>query len=226
MGQSRLAALASAVGSITLVACALAMTALSVRRQFAPPHARSTERFVAQPDWANYATEGRRIGGPTAKVVMVEFADFQCPACRELEVMLRATRRRLGADFALVYRHYPLRIHPQAEPAALASECAGRQGRFGEMHDLLFDQSDSLGKIGWRRLASDAGVSDLATFDRCMLDSEVVATVRRDADAARHLGATGTPTFLINGVRHTGTIAHGILDSLVDEAARVHKPRP
>jgi predicted DsbA family dithiol-disulfide isomerase len=212
---------ASFVLTLILTVCALALTILALRREFGggdeplPPGS----RFVAQPDWASYATLGHRLGSADAKAVIVEFADFQCPACRELEATLRHARRRFGEDLAIVYRHFPLaRIHPFAYGAAQASECAALQGRFDAMHDLLFDHSDALGRVPWRQLAEAAGVENMRAFERCIADSTTRSVIESDHEAARSLGARGTPTVLINGVRFTGSIPERVLDSLVTAA--------
>jgi protein-disulfide isomerase len=171
---------------------------------------------VSQENWRSFAEGGHRIGPANAPVVLVEFSDFQCPACRALEERLRESRKKFPRDLAIVYRHFPLNIHRFARAAAEASECAAQQGRFERMHAVLFDQPDSIGVISWRSFARLAAVPDLSAFERCMRDSTALPAVTRDRRAAEHLGADGTPTVLINGIRFSGALPQATLDSLVE----------
>jgi len=214
--------IASAITTSTLVACAVILTVIAVKREVFGGKATTSGPFRAQPDWASYVGSGHRLGSPKAKAVLVEFSDFQCPACRALEDVLRRTRTRFPTELAVVYRHWPLaRIHPYARPAAIASECAGSQGRFDAMHDVLFSiKRDSLGVLPWRTLAERAGVTALDAFDQCLADSATVAAVDRDVAAAERLGAQGTPTVLIAGVRFSGSLPQVTMDSLVEQAIR------
>jgi protein-disulfide isomerase len=151
---------------------------------------------------------------------MVEFSDFQCPACAELERRLRQTRQRFGNKFAMVYRHFPLSRHRFAEAAAGASECAASQSRFEEMHTALFDNVDSIGVASWDWFARKAKVANLAAFRTCLSAPRTDSIVKRDLAAATRLGATATPTFLIDGKRYTGAVPQSLLDSIVVRAIR------
>lgn len=211
--------LASSAATAILVVCAIAVTVITVRREF-----RGNERgaggpqFEAQADWNQYAAVGQRMGPANARVVLVEFSDFQCPVCATFADRLHQSMKRFPNDFAVVLRHFPLSIHPQAVPAAIASECAAKQGAFEAMYFALFANRDSLGKTPWRRYAADAHVPDLAAFDRCLSDSTTNIAVQRDADAAKRLPAHGTPTLLINGLRHSGILPQAVLDSMIQSA--------
>jgi protein-disulfide isomerase len=193
--------------------CAITVTALAVRHEIG---GRGTTY-----NWREYADGGHWIGSRDAKVVAVEFADFQCPACRALAGQFQQLREKYPADFAFVFRHWALGgRHPFAREAALASECAARQGRFANMHDVLFGHADSIGIRRWSAFAADAGVPDMEHFNRCLSDSSVAAAVDRDALAASKLGGRGTPTFILNGKRITGVPMTGVLDSIVRVALR------
>ena len=210
----------SAVSTLVLVACAVTTTVLLVRRPSEPSTTAARQHFSAQPDWLSYVRGGHRIGPSDAKVVLVEFGDFQCPACQSLEATLRETRKRYPRDVAILYRHFPLTIHPAARSAALASECAAQQGMFETMHAALFDNRDSLGTISWTRFAAKAKVPNLRSFDMCMRDTIAMELVTADERDAKRLGARGTPTVLINSVRFTGALPQRTLDSLVESAIR------
>lgn len=209
----------ASVATTVLVVCALTVTVVSVRdRVIVDPPVR-TLKFENQPNWMDYAKVGHRLGSATAKVILVEFADFQCPACRVFDREFQTLQAKYPDDVAVVFRHLPLtRIHPHALNAALASECAAAQGRFGEMHRVLFDRADSLGLLSWPTLAARASVGDLGQFERCFQDPATRAAVDRDVAAAGDLGITGTPTTLMNGVRFSGVPSGLVLDSLVRAA--------
>ena len=190
--------------SITIVAlaCALVTTGLVVRRELFEPVEASAASPMPVPDWHTYLNGGHRFGLESAPVVILAFGDFQCPACRKFATKTwPAIRRQYGERVALVYRHYPLTYHKTAYPAAQASECAGQQGRFTAFHDVLYEQQDSLKEKTWVQFARDAGVSDLATFERCATDKAKSQRVEADLKDAERIGSRGTPTVAVNGYR-------------------------
>jgi protein-disulfide isomerase len=204
-----------------MVLCAVTVTGLVVRREvFSPPPAAAAAEVESRtvPDWRSY-TEGQRIGPADASVTIVEFSDFECPFCRVTADRLRAIRARYPRDVALVYRHYPLSYHKNAVPAAKASICAARQGRFEGYHDALFAQQDSLGLIPWTRLARIAGVPNEAEFEACMQSSAPDAEIERDLQAGTRLGVRGTPAMLVNE-RFISGAPPGVLEDLVERAVR------
>lgn len=137
-------------------------------------------------------------GPEDAKIVVVEWADFQCPACRELAPALDALLAANSSDVRLVFKQYPLSIHPQAELAARAAVAAQKQGKFWEMHHELFAPGAELDRAGLIALARRLGLDE----PRFVLDldgeavADAVARDRREADA---LGLKGTPMVFING---------------------------
>lgn len=160
-------------------------------------------------DWQRYADGGHRAGPETAPVTIIEFGDYQCPFCRAAETHLQAIRSRYGDEVALVYRHFPLPGHSSAFPAARAAECAGKQERFWEFHGLLYATESWIGDTSRARLAElaeRAGVDRVDEFLRCLDGSEGDDAVDADIAAARSLGITGTPTFLVNGQLHVGPL--------------------
>jgi protein-disulfide isomerase len=199
-----------------LVLCALTVTGFTLRRELRSSPA-AVER---QKDWLTYSETGHRLGPENGRVVIVEFSDFQCPACAMFEKRLADLRRRHPNDLKLIYRHFPLEKHPFAAEAAHASECASSQGRFEAMHDALFAGRDSLGERSWSNFASAAGVGDLLKFEACMADSSAVAPVRRDVEAGKRLGIRGTPTLLLDGHRINGVLPLDTLDAMIQRALR------
>ncbi|MDP4009312.1 MAG: thioredoxin domain-containing protein [bacterium] len=143
-------------------------------------------------------------GSREARVVLVEYSDFQCPACQFYAEWISQLAESFGEDIAIVYRHFPLRsIHQQAELAALASEAASKQGMFWEYHDLLFErQKDWAGNKNARDLfVSYALMLNLneETFVSDIEDLNSKEKVRRDLAEGESLGVRGTPTFYLQG---------------------------
>jgi protein-disulfide isomerase len=200
-----------------LVGCALVVAAAVARREIFPPSAQGPDmkpRAVA--NWDQLVSAGQWLGRSDAPVRIVEFSDFQCPFCARTHPALEAVRRRHPDRVAVLYRHFPLdAIHPHARPAAVASECAGEQGRFGEFATLLFAQQDSLGAKPWSRFAAQAGVPDAAAFERCVRESRTLPNVDRDAKLGAATRIEVTPTLVINGTLRPGAITEAELDSLL-----------
>jgi protein-disulfide isomerase len=148
------------------------------------------------------------VRGPDDAALVIEYADFECPFCAVLgeQLAARALRR--------VFRHFPVRSsHPRAWPAACAAEAAGIQGRFWEMHDLLFaDQARLEDPHLWQR-ASALGL-DLARFDADRRSEQVLARVRRDFESGIRAGVVTTPTLWGGGALHPGKVGPSVLDEL------------
>lgn len=167
-------------------------------------------------NWKAYGEEGPVIGSPEARVTVVVFSDFQCPFCRQFAQTVALAQQKQPNAIRMVFRHFPLRrIHPFAVAAAQAAVCADRQGRFAQLHDLLFSLQDSLGTIPLEALARRAGVVDVETFGKCVADRATQATITRDSAAAMTLKIGGTPLVLVNEVLVPWTPSEALLDSLV-----------
>jgi protein-disulfide isomerase len=173
---------------------------------------------VAVSNWASFSAVGHRFGPSSAPVTIVEFGDFECPACRHFEPVIRAIRAEFPTSVSLVFRHWPLPYHRFAIPSARAAECASAQGRFEAMHDLLYAKQDSLGIKPFSSYATDAGVADTAAFNLCNRAASPIAAVARDSIAARALGGRGTPTILVNQLRLTGVPDSATLERMVKDA--------
>jgi protein-disulfide isomerase len=137
-------------------------------------------------------------GSPAAPVTIVEFADFECPACKDSLPVLRQLRDLYKDQVRLVYRDFPLSSHPQARPAAEAAHCAHEQGQFWAYHDALFAQAPDLKTSDYVTLADQLGLNP-AEFTACLAGTRPKAAVARDLADAQGLGLSGTPTFFING---------------------------
>ena len=167
-------------------------------------------------------------------IVVVGYQDFLCPYCRRLRVVMRELRATLEDRLVYVYRYFPIeRANPGAELAARAAEAAGRQGRFFEMHDWLFDHEPPIGRAELVAAARELGL-DVARFERDLDSDEVRARVDADISAGRDDGVTGTPTLFVDGVRYDGAWDyHSMLEALerpfaarVGRSARVFASLP
>ncbi|WP_164704577.1 Na+/H+ antiporter NhaA [Blastococcus litoris] len=145
------------------------------------------------------------VRGPVdAPLTLVEYGDMECPFCGRATGVVSELRGRFGDDLRYVFRHLPLvELHPHAQLAAEAVEAAGAQGMFWEMHDKLFAHQDALEATDLLDYASALGL-DLERFARELGDGTHAPHVRDDVAGAEASGVEGTPTFFVNGVRHTG----------------------
>ena len=162
-----------------------------------------------------------------APLKVVEFADFQCPACRDLHLMLTRLEKEYPGALAVSYHYLPLPYHKRAYDAARAAECAADQGRFEPMHDAIFANFSSLDTISFERLGPGAGIPDLQRFASCVRDLSPVARVDRDrALALDTLKIRGTPTMLLNGKMYNFAPPMKEFTDMIKEAsARVQNRR-
>ena len=143
-------------------------------------------------------------GPPTAPVTLVEYGDYECPFCGAAHRVVHELQRMLADDLRFAFRHFPLtQIHHRALGAALAAEAAGAQGKFWDMHDLLFANQQSLGHQAYVAFARTLAL-DLGRFTRDIEQETYAPRVREDFISGVRSGVNGTPTFFINGVRHNG----------------------
>lgn len=145
------------------------------------------------------------LGDPDGEIALVEYLDFECPFCARATGMWADLRDHFGdASGHYVVRHLPMEdSHPHAFGAAIAAEAAGRQGKFWEMHNLLFANQHALRAEHLRGYAEELGL-DLERFDADCADEAIVRHIREDMQSAADSGARGTPTFFLNGTRHQG----------------------
>ncbi|MGE5527361.1 MAG: DsbA family protein [Methanosarcina sp.] len=150
-------------------------------------------------------------GEPGAPLQLVMFGDFQCPFCLGAQSILRRVRERLGDRLLFGFRHLPIpERHPLAPLAAEASEAAAAQGRFWEFHDALYEAQPRLSPELVFEVGAELGLD--AERMRTEVDSGLYRPrVERDLASAEASGATGTPTFFLNGRRHSGAYDAGSL---------------
>jgi len=145
------------------------------------------------------------FGAPDSKVILIEYGDFQCPACAQYEPIVQKVRTDYADKIAFVYRHFPLSQHKNAKITAYASEAAGKQGKFWEMHDIIYD-----GQNAWANLSNDKVKDvmikyaetiglDLKLFAEQIDSSEIKDKVQADNNGGLKAGVNSTPTFILNG---------------------------
>jgi len=160
------------------------------------------------------------IWGPrAAPVTLVEYGDYECPYCGQAYYVVKELEQRAGNLMRFVFRNFPLTtVHPHAERAAEAAEAAGAQGKFWEMHDLLYENQQALEDEDLMKYAAWAGL-DINRFVRDLREGRYLNRIREDFLSGTRSGVNGTPTFFINGFRHDGSWDLITLMTAIEEAA-------
>jgi protein-disulfide isomerase len=154
-------------------------------------------------------------GTREAPVTIVEFADFQCPYCKELEPVLRTLRDKYGDKVRIVWRDFPLSIHPDASEAASAAKCADDQGQFWRYHDVLFAHQENLGPDELAKYAAESGI-DVPTFIQCMKSNAHEAETKSAVEEGIREGIEATPTLVINDQMVVGARDLSVYEDIID----------
>lgn len=157
---------------------------------------------------------------------IVEFSDFQCPFCAMAVPVIDSLMARHGERVRIVFRHYPLPMHANAETAARAAVEAQRQGEFWAYHDILFRHQDALASVDLIGYADSLGM-DVARFEEALSGNEHADRVAADVELGRSLGVRGTPTFFVNGYRVVGVPPMWVLEEAIQAfSAGIVEKRP
>ena len=172
------------------------------------------------PQYVRYKipTDGFPSLGPAdAPITLVEFADFQCPYCRQWEQQTyKPLLDAYPGKIRIVYRDFPLTsIHPNAMPAAEAAQCANEQGKFWEYHDKLFS-SETLDDATYQQYAQSLGL-DMTKFNDCLTSHKYAQAIQADSDFAVNLGVNSTPTFFVNGLAIIGAQPLSSFTNVIDK---------
>lgn len=192
--------------SIVLTACALLFAGILVKREFidrddvAVPGLETTPPEQVD-NWEELLAHGLSLRSREAPITVVEFADLECPACKQFHMRFNEAVADLDADVRLVMLHYPLPIHRFANAAARALECANSQGAAGRFVDLAYAKQDSFGLKPWVGYAQEAGVRDTSAFAACVRDTARVDRIEQGRRIAASMKVRGTPVVIINGWR-------------------------
>jgi protein-disulfide isomerase len=155
-------------------------------------------------------------GSADAKVTIVEWSDFQCPYCSKVNPTMAQIAKTYGDDVRIAFKHNPLPFHKQAEPAAIAAEAAGRQGKFWEMHDKMFANQRALTPENFESWAKEMGL-DVEKFKKDMADPTLKTKVKKQQTQGATLGARGTPAFFVNGRFISGARPFDAFKVIIDE---------
>ena len=155
-------------------------------------------------------------GAPNAPVSIVMWSDFQCPFCGRAEPTVKQIEDEYGSKVKVVWKNQPLPFHPNAMPAAKAAYAAGKQGKFWEMHDLLFSNQQGLSPDTYDKYAQQLGL-DMNKFHAVINDPATEAAIKADSEQGQKLGANGTPTFFIDGRKLVGAQPAEQFKSIIDD---------
>lgn len=148
------------------------------------------------------------IQGPeNAPIELIEYGDYQCPYCKKAYNIVKQAQKELGKDLKFIFRNFPLtELHPYAMHAAIATEVAGSQGKFWEMHDILFENQEFLEDSYLIQYAKIINL-DVTTFEQDFGKDEYYEKVKKDFESGVDLGVQGTPTFFVNRQKYEGNWA-------------------
>jgi protein-disulfide isomerase len=169
-------------------------------------------------------------GDAKAPVTLEEFGDFQCPPCGKMSELIHQLEKEYGSKLRVIFRQFPLAMHAHAREAALASEAAHLQGRFWEMHDLLYREQAAWSKAAdvpalLNSYAGTVGL-DLERFKKDMQNPEVSARIKADQEHGKSRGVESTPTIFINNtVLPPTSLNPAGLHTAIDTALK-EKPKP
>ncbi|MCP4752818.1 MAG: thioredoxin domain-containing protein [Proteobacteria bacterium] len=136
-------------------------------------------------------------GNRKARVMVLEFSDYQCPFCSRVQPTISRLRKKYKSKIVFGYRHAPLPFHQEADEAAIAVECARDQGKFEAYHTMLFDNYRNLSIANLKSFAKKTGIKDLKKFNDCLTRETYRKRLENDQQAAREAGIRGTPGFVI-----------------------------
>ena len=157
-------------------------------------------------------------GDPNAPVTIVEFSDYECPFCGRY---VKQTYPQITKEYIdtgkvrYIFRDFPLSFHAQAQKSAEAAECAGEQGKYYEMHDILFEKGVNGGVPSFKQYAKDIGLNS-AAFDTCLDSGSMAQEVKNDMAEGQAAGITGTPGFIINGQKVSGAQPFSVFQQIIE----------
>lgn len=156
-------------------------------------------------------------GDKNAPITLIEYSDFQCPFCARHVPTVNALLEKYKGQVRFVYRHLPLNsIHPQAQKAAEAFECAGEQGKAYEMHDIIFENQSAMSVANLKSYAGQLGLNQ-NQFDSCLDDGKYASKVNQQARDAQASGISGTPGTWVGDQLVKGAYPIAIFEQIIDE---------
>jgi len=160
------------------------------------------------------------LGDEDAPVVMIEWSDYECPFCARFYTQTLSQIKSEYIDTGkvkLVYRDFPLGFHQQAEPAAIAANCAGEQGKYFEYHDKIFENGGAAGKSSadYKQWAQELKLNT-AQWEKCLSDPAQRQEIQKDLADGSSAGVTGTPGFVINGKLVSGAQPFSVFQQIIE----------
>ncbi len=162
-------------------------------------------------------------GPENARITLVEFSDFECPYCSLAAGEVNAIMSAYPKDVKLIYKQFPLSMHPHAPLAAAASLAANQQGKFWQMHDLLFKNFRKLSRENILTFAKDIGL-DMNKFTADLDSPKYQAVIKKDLSDGETAGVYGTPSFFVNGKHYNGPLSLEALKPILDAELKTAKP--
>jgi predicted DsbA family dithiol-disulfide isomerase len=172
---------------------------------------------LVEPSFARELDDGvsPARGSPKAAVTILEFSDFECPFCRDVQPALKQIVERYGSEVRLVFKHLPLEGHRNSLPAARAAYCAGEQDRFWQFHDALFAAGDLSPPGLLDQIAAELGLGR-ERFRACVSSEQSRGAIVKDMEIARRLGIDSTPSFVVNGKVIKGALSFADFQQIVE----------
>jgi len=169
---------------------------------------------ISESDWF--------LGSKNSKVALIEYSDFQCPACKYYHSFIKDLNYEFGEKITFAYRHFPLPQHENAKPASYAAEAAGKQGKFWEMHDLIFENQDRWSSEEntedlFVNYASGLGL-DIEQFKKDIGSETIIDKVNNDFQSGQQARISGTPTFFLNGKKIDNPRDYDEFKKLIEDA--------
>jgi protein-disulfide isomerase len=179
----------------------------------------NTNQGTAQPVIADIqlAADDHVRGDKNAKVTLVEYSDFQCPYCGAVTPTLEKILSDYKGKVKLIFRHYPLSFHENAQKAAEASECASEQGKFWEMHDKMFTNQSALTVDNLKQYAKDLKLNT-TKFNSCLDSGKYAQKVKDEETQGTQYGVEGTPATFVNGTLVSGAVPYDSFKQVIDAA--------
>ena len=208
--------------TVSLVTCALVVTALVVRREILLNQTTDVkpDQVLSDSMWQVISATHQGFESSFVRpVTIVEYFDYGCSFCRELQPALNALEKRYAEEVTVIYRHYPIFRHPAAYDAAIAAECAANQGYFKAFHNTLFLNQELLpDTVNWDLMAQLVRLPDLERFRNCVSALDTAPKVDADTSMAKMFHIDGVPTLIVNGKVYSGLLTADELDHVVQRA--------
>lgn len=161
-------------------------------------------------------------GPAAAPVTIVQFAEFQCPYCGKADAVVKDILKNYDGKVRFVFRDFPLGFHENAIPAAIAANCAGKQGKYWEMHHSFMQNQRALTEADLARAAQELGLNT-SEWESCRKDPTVEAEIRKDMADGSELGVQGTPAFFVNGIFLNGAQPYEKFQQIIDRELAAQK---